>query len=291
MRGAWHTVMGAGNVWFGVIVGSRTVSSDAAIRGGSSDRETMTMTRIEQHMKLLDGRILNQQVVGHTYEQRTRENLQIILEAGWLKPGERVLEIGTGDGLMLSLLSEHGIRGTGVCKSRTDFENCKQKGYDIQFADMSDLPFDGETFDLLYSRNSFDHSLMPAITLCEFRRVVKPHKRMFIEFEWYSAADVRNHREVRRLGPVYKHGGSYNKQRHWSPMTYDEMRWLLRRVDLKLTDSFFAHESQAFIIENTPYEGGGAENLDQWGRYRFGLNGATGHARRLLLRNLFRVRD
>jgi SAM-dependent methyltransferase len=248
------------------------------------------MSRIEQHMELLDSRILDKQVLGPTYHQRTRENLQILLEAGWIKPGDRVLEIGTGDGLMIALLAQNGIHGTGVCKSRSDYEACKQKGYDIHFADMSDLPFEDQTFDFLYTRNAFDHSLMPAITLSEFRRVLKPNKIMFIEFEWFSTEDIGKHKDVRRVGNVYKMGGSYNKQRHWAAMSHDDMRWLMYRLDLKLLDSFFAHESQAFVIENTPYMGGGTGNLDEWGRYHQGPNDQTGKAKRPVLPNFLRPR-
>ena len=226
------------------------------------------MTRIEQHMEFLDSRILNNQVLGNTYGGRTRENLQTILQAGYIKRGDRVLEIGTGDGLMLTLLAEAEISATGVCKSRSDYEACKAKGLDIHFADMSDLPFPDQSFDFIYTRNAFDHSLMPAITLSEFRRVLKAHKKMWIEFEWFSVEDVRKHAEVRRVGSIYKRGGSYNKHRHWSAMTWEQMQWLLRRLDFDLIDSFFANESQAFIVENAPYRGGGADNLDQWGRIR-----------------------
>jgi ubiquinone/menaquinone biosynthesis C-methylase UbiE len=249
------------------------------------------VNRIEQHMESLDSRILDKQVLGPTYHERTRENLRMLLDAGWIKPGERVLEVGTGDGLMIALLAEHGIHGTGICKSRSDFEAGKQKGYDIHFSDMSDMPFEDQTFDLIYTRNAFDHSLMPAITLSEFRRVLKPYKIMFIEFEWFSTEDVRKHKEVRHVGHVYKIGGSYNKQRHWSAMSYDDMRWLAYRLDLKLIDSFFAHESQGFVIENTPYMGGGTGNLDEWGRYRHGPEGETAKARRSLLPNFLRSRS
>jgi SAM-dependent methyltransferase len=244
------------------------------------------LNRIEQHMAFLDERILTNQVLGNTYQLRTRQNLKVMLEAGYVKRGERVLEIGTGDGLMLGLLAENEIAATGVCKSRSDFEACKQKGYDIHFADMSDLPFDDQTFDFIYTRNAFDHSLMPAITLSEFRRVVKPGRKMWIEFEWFSPEDVQAHPEVRRVGDVYKDGGSFNKHRHWCAMTWEQMRWLLLRLDFELIDSFFANESQAFIFENSPYRGGGADHLDQWGRIK-GV-GVAKKSKGSILKRLFR---
>jgi len=245
------------------------------------------MGRFEQHMTLLDGRILDKQVLGLTYKQRTSDNLELAISKRLIQPGDRALEVGTGDGLMLALLRERGVTASGVCKSRSDYELLKQKGYDIHFCDMSDLPFADHSFDFIYTRNAFDHSLMPAITLCEFRRVLKPHKNMFIEFEWYNVEDLEKQREVPRLAPVYKDGGSYSKHRHWSAMTYDQMRWLLRRLDLKLVDSFFAHESQAFIVENAPCRNGAAEPLDQWGRFTIGLDGPNKKPRRSLIGRLF----
>jgi hypothetical protein len=210
------------------------------------------MRRIEQHAKFLDSRILEQQIHGRWYEQRCAENLAMLLDREYVKPGERILEVGIGNGLMLSKMIEKGLLATGVCKSASDYDTCKQKGYDVQFCDMSDMPFEDHSFDFIYTRNTFDHSLMPAMTLSEFRRVLKPNRVMFIEFEWYNRQDVKMHRNVRRMHEI-RGRGSYSKPRHWSAMTYDQMRWLLKRLDLELLDSFFAYESQAYIVKNTPY--------------------------------------
>jgi SAM-dependent methyltransferase len=243
------------------------------------------VSRIEQHLKFLDSRILDKQVHAAHYERRCVENLDLILNRDLLKPGERALEVGIGNGFMLELFAKRGIIATGVCKSKDDYEECRRRGLEVCFCDMSDMPFEDATFDFIYTRNAFDHSPMPPITLCEFRRVLKPDKFMFIEFEIFSPEDVERHPEVRRIHSGG--GGSYNKHRHWSPMTWDQMRWLLRRLDLELVDSFFAHESQAFIVKNTPFRSGGGDILDKWGHIGSDSR-REAEKRKITLRRLYR---
>ena len=111
---------------------------------------------------------------------RTRESMDLF--AGYLQPGDRVLDIGCGPGFDSDLLQERGFRVTGIDLSSQMIEVGKRHfpGVFVQ-ADMERLPF-GEVADGLWVSASLLHIERPHVppTLREFARVLKPGGVIFI---------------------------------------------------------------------------------------------------------------
>lgn len=99
-----------------------------------------------------------------------------------------VLDIGTGPGVLLAELarSRPDLRLTGVDLS-TDMITAAQRNLraygdrtDAQVADVTDLPFDDDRFDLVVSSLSTHHWDEPAAAVRELARVLRPGGRLLL---------------------------------------------------------------------------------------------------------------
>jgi SAM-dependent methyltransferase len=83
-----------------------------------------------------------------------------------------VLDAGCGQGFCQPMFERHGLEYTGVCLGN-DYDEAKKLGYNVRKMDFSFLEFPDESFDLIFSRHSLEHSPMPMLTLMEWARVSK----------------------------------------------------------------------------------------------------------------------
>jgi len=100
---------------------------------------------------------------------------------------KNVLDIGCGEGITLLLLKEKGIKGTGITLNKKDALKVFSKGNPVVIGDMHELPFKNESFDGVYSKDSFEHSFAPFIASKEFSRVLKKNGLLVLvmpEKEW-----------------------------------------------------------------------------------------------------------
>ena len=100
------------------------------------------------------------------------------------KPGQKIVDIGCGSGLVFDKLVENGLDKKdliGVTTSDVDREIVEKKGYECHPYDMSFTEFENETFDYAIVRHCLEHSAWPYMTLMEFNRIMKTGGRMYIE--------------------------------------------------------------------------------------------------------------
>ena len=100
--------------------------------------------------------------------------------------GKEVLEVGCGMGTHAAMLARAGARLTAVDitpraveATRRRFELFGLSGR-IERADAEQLPFQNETFDLVWSWGAIHHSSSPEKCLGEITRVLKPGGRMLL---------------------------------------------------------------------------------------------------------------
>ncbi len=101
------------------------------------------------------------------------------LSAG-LRPGAQVLEIAPGPGYFALEMARRGAHVTGLDISRTMVEiarsHAEESGMQIDFrqGDATELPFAGESFDLIVCQAAFKNFLHPVRVLDEMHRVLRP---------------------------------------------------------------------------------------------------------------------
>ena len=153
---------------------------------------------------------------------KVQERERLMQQIEW-KGDEQVLDIGCGRGLMLIGAAKHLTTGkaTGIDKWQAEdlsgnrpeatLENARREGVaervQVRTADMKDLPFPDNTFDLVVSRAAIHNLYSPddrAKAIDEISRVLKPGGQALISDirhgrEYVKTFEVHGLKVVRRL--------------------------------------------------------------------------------------------
>ena len=93
------------------------------------------------------------------------------------QPGERILDVGCGDGVLTQKILEAGATVVGVDASQNMVAAAKQRGIDARLSDASDLTFEAE-FDAAFSNAALHWmKLDPDAVLKGVRRALRPEGR------------------------------------------------------------------------------------------------------------------
>lgn len=133
------------------------------------------------------------------------ENALFFKHAGAVR-GKTVLDVGCGTGLYSIRLAEAGADVTAVDVSSKMIEVARRKAQDrgqyIWFdqADMSKLPYENRTFDMVVSITALEFADDPLIALMEMARVLKPGGKLILgilnsDSPWADARRERAKRE------------------------------------------------------------------------------------------------
>ncbi len=121
----------------------------------------------------------------------TQSTIETLHKDGFLKAGDRVLDVNSSQGQALELFQSLGLQGKGLARG-SDLEICKAKGLDVVDMDQNFMDFADSSFDVLWCRHSADASIVPMFTLSEYRRVTKPGGIIYVEV---AAPETSAHHE------------------------------------------------------------------------------------------------
>lgn len=133
--------------------------------------------------------------------QRDPERLRRLLEFLAGRPGERVLDVGCGPGIVTAALRSAGMRAVGIDLTAAMLREARAAGVTCVQGDVSALPFQRGAFDVAVSRNTFHHLADPRRVLEEMARTVRSGGRVVIE-DMEAPADAAQrayHETVERL--------------------------------------------------------------------------------------------
>jgi ubiquinone/menaquinone biosynthesis C-methylase UbiE len=126
-----------------------------------------------------------------------RDDPEILSQRGWYKAKEilklvkskkkeiiNYLELGCNDGMVCYFLNLMKKKAVGIDIDSKSFDKqATMSGTRLIKMDASDLHFEDDQFDFIYSYNAFEHFLEPEKTLREAIRVVKKNGYLFLSFE------------------------------------------------------------------------------------------------------------
>jgi ubiquinone biosynthesis O-methyltransferase len=107
-----------------------------------------------------------------------------------------ILEVGCGVGDFAIYLADQGADVTAVdlspqaIKMALKKSKAQNKTVDFQVANAQSLPFENDSFDIVFSCECLEHVPTPQLALSEFHRVLKPSGRLLLTTENYSNAMI-----------------------------------------------------------------------------------------------------
>jgi trans-aconitate methyltransferase len=119
-----------------------------------------------------------------TYDQHARfvsDLAGAVLDWLGARPGERILDLGCGDGVITADLAAAGAIVTGVDTSAELLAAARERGVDARRMDGEALSFDGE-FDAVFSNAALHWMMNAGAVVAGVRRALKPGGRFVAEF-------------------------------------------------------------------------------------------------------------
>ena len=115
-------------------------------------------------------------------EEETIARLREIVAGLEIRPGARVLDVGTGTGVLLPLLLEKGGRVVALDLSWEMLKRARAKSYPVAYVqgDAQNLPLPDGAFDWVICNAVFPHFPDKLRALREIRRVLKDGGRLVI---------------------------------------------------------------------------------------------------------------
>lgn len=117
----------------------------------------------------------------HDGYHRLIDELQVDLLRDHVADGE-VLEVGCGTGLLLDRVDALAASACGIDISPGMLEQAKKRGLDVVEGCATDLPYENERFDVVFSFKVLAHVEDIETALAECSRVTKPGGKLFLEF-------------------------------------------------------------------------------------------------------------
>ena len=194
--------------------------------------------------------------------------LRMIVEAADPRPGDTVLDVACGGGIVVCAFAPHVRQATGIDMTPAMLDRARQLAAENGIAnvtwdrgDVGRLPYDDGAFDIVVTRFSMHHFLDPLAVLREMARVCAPGGRVVVvdmyasddpakAAEWNRAERLRDPSHVRcltlpELKGLFGAAGLPAPQASFYELR-DEIRNLLRRSfpnpgdDVKIIEMFAA---------------------------------------------------
>jgi SAM-dependent methyltransferase len=137
--------------------------------------------------------------VAETPHRRLGQAVVDLLEP---RPGEHILDLGCGDGVLTQELAQTGAVVTGVDSSSELVYAARNRGLDIRLMDATALDFD-QTFDAVFSNAALHWMRPPQAVIAGVARALRPGGRFVAELGGFgnvAAIRVALHTQLNHRG-------------------------------------------------------------------------------------------
>lgn len=86
---------------------------------------------------------------------------------------QSVLDVGCGSGRLLQIVTERGVRATGIDRASPRLDALRDAGFDVREASDYELPFEDRSFEWVTLRHVPHHLVHPERTIAESLRVAR----------------------------------------------------------------------------------------------------------------------
>jgi SAM-dependent methyltransferase len=136
-------------------------------------------SRLDQFLNRIGGDVYPEPSA-EPHKSIIRAVIAILFDAGVLRAGMRVLDVGCGQGFALGEFRDRGLDAVGITLGK-DAEVCREQGFAVHEMDQNFMTFPDNEFDVLWCRHVLEHSVAPLFTLSEYWRVLKSGGLAYVE--------------------------------------------------------------------------------------------------------------
>ncbi len=198
-------------------------------------------------------------IFGYPYAPRRNEVL-LVFKALNAKKGEKILDIGCGDGVFTNELAKRGVSITGIDISKHDLSLAKKRAKKMNLktkyflADAAKMPFPDNYFDKVFSICTFEHIKKEADAFSEVSRILKENGLFILSVPaernlFLPKILVRLPKNIKRVlfSSLVVESSSYSEY----IKKLDKKFYHFRRYSLKKLK--FKGKKNGFILENFDY--------------------------------------
>ena len=189
-----------------------------------------------------------------TWDNVSAEFLPIALN--WASKFSSMIDIGAGKGRHSFYMSHFGLSVKAVDLSESSIEIIKQKNLEknctvaAQVADMTDLPYDAESFDCAICFHTIYHTDLNGMkkAISEICRVLKPWGEVFITFNSKENSSFQKGKSIDNY-TIYKTEGIEKDIPH-TYVDFSDLEWLMEGFQL-----IKVQQIRDFVYKENPTSG------------------------------------